>query len=202
MYGNMLEWLVKECDQAIKTRLDQLPVKCKIEKCPMVYWVGAINHSGFEENRATAIHKFNLVLESIVKLYTNMRVMKLKDGYNTTNTNLIINDRSFSTLGHEAIWSGIDLAFKFNATKREEFITRMKVKENQEKNSIQKTNLNRPQEMNDFFTRKRNQEDLRNRLPRIQGHDNCYQKIGNKRRNNDRFLLPKPKFYKGFNGMF
>ena len=66
-------------------------------------------------------HKFNLCLESVIKLYDSMRVIKLKEVWDPQNTNLVVYGRMTAT-GELFYWRALDSAIRFNVGKRELFL--------------------------------------------------------------------------------
>ena len=77
--GSMLEWLIKEINYAIATRVKQLPKKAIKADYPQIYWVAAPIHMNFHQQMNKARKKFNLCLHSIIKQTDNMHVIKLKE---------------------------------------------------------------------------------------------------------------------------
>ena len=78
MYGTLLEWLVKNVDDAIQTAKKNLPSKAVNEHYPQLYWVAAFQHKNFKDSNS--VHaKYNLCLESIIKLYPSMHVLRGHD---------------------------------------------------------------------------------------------------------------------------
>ena len=73
----MIKYLVtaisSTCDEMIKL----LPKKARRDEYPCIYWTAAPHHKNFDNNSLRT--KFNNCLESVVKLYSNMRVIKMKE---------------------------------------------------------------------------------------------------------------------------
>ena len=63
-------------------------------------------------------HQVQFVLESVIKTYDNMRVIKLKEYWDSKDSTLVINDVITET-GLTSYWLAIDSSFKFNVQKRE-----------------------------------------------------------------------------------
>ena len=123
LLGSWVSWLVKEFDEIIKTRNGQLPLKLK-KYNPFFYWVTAPTHSGFSKARNNLRVKFNLSLESVIRSHSeNMRVIKLKEGWNTADNLLVTGDRMTET-GLSAYWNAIDASFHFNSVKRDLFVAK------------------------------------------------------------------------------
>ena len=121
LFGNWMEWLVTQISDALKTRASQLPKKCKIQ--PFIYWVTAPTHHFFSKERNNLRIKFNLSLESIVKQQENMRVIKLKEFWDTKDSMLVINDR-ITEVGMNVYWNAIDASVKYNITRCEQFVAK------------------------------------------------------------------------------
>ena len=79
MYGPWIEWLAKSINDLVQTRLSQLAPKAVVWTGLQIYWVALPSHRGFDAKESEARTKFSLCLESVAKLYSNMRVIKLKD---------------------------------------------------------------------------------------------------------------------------
>ena len=220
MLGEWIQWLVKQIQQLLTERMSQLSSKCrKIQ--PFLYWVTAPSHSYFSKERNSMRMKFNLSLESVVKQEQNMRVIKLKEHWNSTDSHLVINDR-ITEMGMIAYWKGIDSSFKYNSKRRENFVAKNSVVNAQESSSSssqsashvaddrkvartapaasQITHLSnqRSRDMNDpmreFFVRRRNYEE-----PHMGAREDQLNRFHNEdrysydRHRNNRFWLPRPR---------
>ena len=122
MLGTWVEWLAKEFDSLIKDHLNQLPSKCK-KANPFLYWVTAPIHSYFLKDTNNLRIKFNLSLESVIRTYPNMRVVKIKEAWNPKDSRLVIHDR-LTESGFSSYWNTIDATFKYNVTRREVFLAK------------------------------------------------------------------------------
>ena len=111
MLGTWVEWISIEFQKLVDDRLKMLPQKCK-KTVPFFYWVIAPTHSYFSRDRNQLHIKFNLSLESVIwsANNSNMRVIKLKDGWNSKDSNLVINNRMTST-GLTDYWLTVNAAF-------------------------------------------------------------------------------------------
>ena len=78
LLGTWMEWIAKQFGDLIQKRLEQLPVKSS-KIVPFIYWVAAPNHSFFSKQTNNLRTKFNLSLESVIRSYSNMRVIKIKE---------------------------------------------------------------------------------------------------------------------------
>ena len=124
--GNLVSWIVKEFDALIRKRLKDLPKKSSRDLDPFFYWVTVPMHSFFSKERNQLHIKFNLSLEPVIRTYDNMRVIKLKDSWNSKDSTLVINNK-FSEAGMTCYWSAIDTSVKFNVLRRELFIAKQLV---------------------------------------------------------------------------
>ena len=117
LLGTWLEWLVQDFASIISKRKDELPTKVKKDQEPMVYWL-ALPQSKYFEFGTRALHtKANNVLESVlkVKACNNVRMIKIKDGWNHESPDLIhVNGTKLSWDGEMALWRAMDASVSFN----------------------------------------------------------------------------------------
>ena len=90
---------------------------------PFIYWVTAPIHSFFSKDRNKLRIKFNLSLESVIRNKDNMRVIKLKEFWDTKDSHLVINDR-ITEMGMIAYCKAIDASFKYNVIRHEQFMAK------------------------------------------------------------------------------
>ena len=122
IYGTWIEWLVKEVNAAINTRLEQLPLKSK-KVIPFIYWVAAPLHSFFSKQCNNLRVKYNLSLESVIKGQNNMRVIKMKDHWNPKDSKLVVHDR-ITELGLTNYWAAVNASIQFNIERRETYVAK------------------------------------------------------------------------------
>ena len=122
MYGNLLEWLVKKVLSKVEDAKKQLPSKAVKNDYPQIYWTQALNHKQFGKQNELR-NKYNLCLESIIKLYLNMRVLKYKNYWDFNDNNLMLNN-AYTATGKGVIWQSLDDALKYNIEKKEEYLAR------------------------------------------------------------------------------
>ena len=124
LFGSWIEWLAKSFTDLINQQMNQLPDKSK-KYYPFIYWVLAPTHSFFDKNANQQRIKFNLSLESVIRAKDNdhIRVIKLKDGWNTKDSTLVINNR-FSERGLTVFWTAVDRSFWYNSMRCEVFLAR------------------------------------------------------------------------------
>ena len=118
MYGTWVEYLIKELESLILAKKSYLPRKAVMQNNPIVYWVALPTHKGMGYDDTLMRTKFNLTMETVVRQYTNMRVLKLKDPWDNNDDNNITNQGKFTTKGLVAYWKALDNAFRFNYQKR------------------------------------------------------------------------------------
>ena len=124
-----IEWLAKELGNTLTQRMDQLPKKCK--KDVFFYWVNAPTHSAFSKANNNLRVKFNLSLESVIRTYKNMRIIRLKDGWDSKDSTLVVHDK-ISEPGLSAYWNAVDSMFKFNAEKRQIYLAKISAQKQSE----------------------------------------------------------------------
>ena len=122
LFGIWITWLVDEINRMLKVRLHQLPSKGK-KVTPFIYWVTAPIHSYFSKERNNLHIKFNLSLESVIRQQENMRVIKMKQFWESKDSHLVINDRMTES-GLTAYWMAVDATFKYNSERCEAYVAK------------------------------------------------------------------------------
>ena len=122
MMGTSLEWLCNEINGMILDRKKQLKPNAKCDESPCIYWVELPRHKNFEAENSARI-KFNLCLASLVKKYSNMRIIKMKEHWVYDNPNLVINNK-ITVDGLACYWKSVDAAVKFNCQKHQLFLAK------------------------------------------------------------------------------
>ena len=130
LMGSWIEWLVKQFKELIATRLSQLPPKAK-KFTPFLYWVNTPTHALFSSQRNKLRIKFNLSLESVIRSEKDMRVIKLKEHWNSKDSTLVVKDR-ITEEGMSAYWNAVDATFQYNMSKRELYIAKSFISEAQQ----------------------------------------------------------------------
>ena len=82
-------------NKIVQVHKDQLPLKAKKEGYPVIYWVTAARHKLFKDLPSRT--KFNLCLEATVKMFDNMRVIKIKELWNYKDPALVNNSEMTPT---------------------------------------------------------------------------------------------------------
>ena len=94
-----------------------------ISQQPQLYWVTAANHKNFSDEDYSMRDKFNTCLDTVVKLYDNMCMVKLREYWFFHNDELVTYN-SMTRQGISAYWKSIDAAVAFNIRKNQEFQVR------------------------------------------------------------------------------
>ena len=124
MYGDLLESIIKGVVDIIDDRKKKLPAKAVKGEYPFIYWMCLPKHKNLDFNSRS---KFNLTLESIIKLYPNMRVAQIKDNWDINDENLAQSGR-LTGLGFNRYWQAIDASLRFNVSKRERILDKSSMK--------------------------------------------------------------------------
>lgn len=133
LLGTWVDWLSTELVKIVDERHQQVPAKCRPYR-PFFYWVNAPTHAYFSKEKNALRVKFNLSLESMVRNRKDMRVVKIKDGWNYNDSLLILNDR-ITEPGLTAYWNGVDSTMKFNILRRELYVTKTLTQSHQQQES-------------------------------------------------------------------
>ena len=151
--GNWLEWIMAEMKAMITTRKEKLPPKAVKADYPQIYWVAAPLHMNFTDDETNARRKLNLCMQSIMKQEQNMRVIQLKEYWDSENLDLVNVRRSaFTDTGLLTYWRSIDASVRFNVCKHEDYIKKSTV--SQKAHNV--ANQNDP--MHSFFQRVKERE--------------------------------------------
>ena len=149
LLGSWVEWLVKEIKVAFTKRIDQLPKKSK-KSLPFFYWVTAPTHSYFSKERNALRVKFNLSLESVICAQEDMRVIKIKEGWNAADSKLVIQDRTTSA-GLTSYWYAVDASFRYNSQRRDLYLAKKLVSEANE--ARDSTTASTSRDVSDLYAR-------------------------------------------------
>ena len=125
LLGKWLSWLIQQIEKLVSARLNQLPPKAKQEYEPCIYWCLAPLHMNFSAQHNDIRRKLNLCLESLLKSNHRMRVIKMKEKWEFSNQSLVQNDKITET-GLYTYWDSIDSAFRFNVSKHDIFLPKLK----------------------------------------------------------------------------
>ena len=107
LIGQWIEWFLTQVHEMIIKRKERLPPKAKADDYPFVYIVELPRHGNFNTEENVARGKFKNCLQSVVKIFSEMRVVKLKE-WNYDDMNLVVNNR-FTTEGLAKYWASCRL---------------------------------------------------------------------------------------------
>ena len=138
LLGGWIEWLVLQFEQFIQDCLALLPQRCIKDGYPQWYWVALPHHHKFHDNkfRTNMVHS----IESVCKLHTSVRVVRMKEAWEYDNDDLVDENGMITNYGLTKYWRSIDLAFQFNARKREMFLARNLTRKEIAKDDVKKAN--------------------------------------------------------------
>ena len=128
--GEIVEWLVQSFESLLESKAQMLPRRALKDQPTSIYWVAIPSHVNFDYEQRNMRNKFNLCLESVVRQHKHMRVIKLKNCWDHSDSNMVINNH-ITTWGLDIYWWAIDSAVKFNIAKRSEFFAREALKHTQ-----------------------------------------------------------------------
>ena len=111
--GDMIEGLAQPRQQIILDHKAKLANKAKRDTYPILYWLAVPHHKHFKQYDIRT--KFNLCLESVIKQYDDMNIVKIEEIWNSDDFNLVSPITNPLTVdGVITYWQAIDAAFKFN----------------------------------------------------------------------------------------
>ena len=113
LLGPWIEYLTEFIDESLQNRHQLLPAKVRLSTPTQVYWVEALGHSNFDYMDKQAREIFNQCMDAACKLHEPMRVLKLREYWDKSNDNLVINNR-FTKQGLASYWKSLDASFQFN----------------------------------------------------------------------------------------
>ena len=118
IFGTVFEYLAKEIDQVFTARYMSLPPKLQLVQL-QVYWVSCPLH--VSKNDRVLRVKWNLVMESTLKQYQRMHMIKLKNIWDDVDSTLVVKN-NFTCDGLDRYWSAVDAAVEFNVHKHRDFL--------------------------------------------------------------------------------
>ena len=125
LYGTWIEWLAEQIMNIINDANQRLPVKAqRPPEEPIIYWSATPSHKNFSFQLRAQIAKFNNCLESVMKLHKSMRLIKIKEGWDTEDSNLVTTQGRVTHQGIDQIWEALDSSVKFNYMKHMEYLPR------------------------------------------------------------------------------
>ena len=124
LFSLWIEYLCQVVAETFQHRFQLLSPKAKRDPT-QVYWVEPVGHNNFNYADQQAREIFTQCLEASCKVHGNMHVLKIREFWDKSDDNYVINNR-FTKLGVSAYWRSLDVSFKFNMKKREDFMIRQK----------------------------------------------------------------------------
>ena len=118
LYGSWLEWMCERLDQLLADVNGKLPEKSRRQDGTAIYWVASPSHKNYSDEKRVQIAKFNNCLNSVVKLYDSMRIIKLKEKWDLDNADLVNRKGILTELGVANIYESLDASVKYNLGKR------------------------------------------------------------------------------------
>ena len=116
LFGSWLEWLAEQISKLFTDVNKALPIKAKCNNA-VIYWVAIPIHQRYEHDLRVQIAKFNHCMDSVIKLYDNMRIIKLKEGWSADNGNLVDRNSRFTHEGLDQYWESLDASVEYNFNK-------------------------------------------------------------------------------------
>ena len=110
LFGHCLHWLAFQYKTMIDERKEQLPVRAKRHMHPLVFWATLPLHKNFDDNETR--DKFNQCLESVIDVFPEMKVLKLRKKFTYDDNSISVQGR-FTASGNNAICASIDEAIQF-----------------------------------------------------------------------------------------
>ena len=198
LLGPWIKWLADDCLDVIKQHKEQLPEKAVNNDHPFFYWVAIPQHANLSDRDNVTREQINNCVESVIKLYDNMRVIQLK-AWDPID-DLLMSDNDYMVGGLYMYWEAIDASLKFNIEKRIAFLARRKVgrpaelKETIDKKEKKQAKGKEEQAKQQRFRYGLKFDPMKSFFRRHQHdrfHWNRQQTTG--RQMNNRFILPKPR---------
>ena len=120
MLGEWIKYLADAMHNICKGRKKTLPLKAVKHDFPMIYWAAVPHHKLFFNNAICT--KFNNCLDSVLKLYKNMCLLKMKEIWDYNNLHLVNGAGRITSYGLSKYWASIDAAIEYNVTMHEQFL--------------------------------------------------------------------------------
>ena len=116
--GEFIDNMAKAVDKAVVQRKGELPNKAVRSTYPTVLWVELPRHRNLQD-AAELRRKCNLCIDTVLKQYDYMRMIKLKE-WDYNDTSLVTPSEVITEKGLFAYWKAIDASVKFNVGKIEQ----------------------------------------------------------------------------------
>ena len=128
LLGEWLEYLAKTINEMVQIKLHSLPAKAQPCEETQIYWIQPVNHNNFSVENVQVRDIFSACLDYVIKDYDNMRVLKIKEFWSKTDSDLVYNNR-LTKDGLLTYWRAMDATFKFNVLKRRDYVIHTKFKQ-------------------------------------------------------------------------
>ena len=122
LIGDWLQFLANKLMQLALDRKKCLPKKACKPTYPLFYWVALPQHRSFINNVLRS--KYNATLNMLMKIHTNMRMIRLKEIWDFNSMHYTTEGDRLSLFGLSKYWESIDASLKFNIIKHEQFLKR------------------------------------------------------------------------------
>lgn len=151
VFGTWLKWIINKLDEMVEERYSKLPEKAK--RYPVIYWASIPVSKHLTYTICTIHARFNHTLETILKLFPKMRMIKYREAWSIDDSSLVINTGStkLADKGLSAFWETLDASLKFNLAKRSEFLA----KQNGKFKEKMSGNHDQEDKMSQIFERRR-----------------------------------------------
>ena len=113
--GKIINVMMNDIRKLIQMQKEYLPTKAKRMSYPHIIWIEAPIHDNFRNNYERTV--FNRNLNSVVKLFDDISILKLKKIWEPTNSRLFIEENNrFTSEGLANYWAAVDYTMKFMDT--------------------------------------------------------------------------------------
>ena len=128
LLGDWLEYLAKTIQEMIQTKLSYVPLKAQPKEDTQVYWVEPVIHKNFKADQVHLRETLCNCLDSVLKEFENMPLIKIKEFWDKHDNNLVMNNW-FTKDGLLTYWRVMDATFKFNVLKHRDYLIHTKFKQ-------------------------------------------------------------------------
>ena len=128
LLGQWVEYLATTIHEMLTTRLKALLLKAQPKNDIEVYWFEPASHMNFSLDAECIRSTLVAVIDSVLKEFDNMKLIKIKEFWNRSDNELVMNN-GFMKLGLPTYWRALDASFKFNILKRRDYLIRTSFKQ-------------------------------------------------------------------------
>ena len=136
MLGAWLEFLAKELNDLLLCKQKQMPIRALATNDIQIYWIEAATHNNFAFEMNQMYSVFTACVDTVVKEYDNMRLLKIREFWNKSDEELVFNNK-FTKTGLLTYWKVMDATFRFNILKRREYLIRVNFRQIKTKPQLQ-----------------------------------------------------------------